>query len=174
MLRAFRLQCCVFVAFTLLALTGCSKPAPPAAPVTPATLIGAWRGDVQFSSGAFVTTKDLQFLYAFNAGGTMTESSNYDGVPPVPPAYGEWREIAANTFEARYTFFTTQPPADVKTVLTGGGWLPAGSGVLTEKIQLAADGRSFDSTIKLELFDKSGKPVDGSGDAKAHAVRAGF
>ncbi len=170
-MRTFRISLCLIGLSTLLAFAGCSGPAPAAAP---AALIGAWRGDVQFSNGALASIKDLRFLYVFNAGGTMTESSNYDGVPPVPPAYGEWRETEANTFEARYTFFTTQPPANVKAVLTGGGWLPAGSGVLSEKIQLSADGRSFDSTIKLELFDKSGKSVDGSGDAKAHAVRAGF
>ena len=171
MTRASRIPSCAFSLFTSLALFGCAKPAPPAAP---AALIGPWRGEVQFSDGAFATTKDLQFLYVFNAGGTMTESSNYDGVPPVAPAYGAWRETGANTFEATYTFFTTQPPADVKTLLGGGGWMPAGHGVLSEHIQLAADGRSFDSTIKLELFDKSGKAVEGSGTAKAHAVRAGF
>ena len=35
--------------------------------------------------------KDLEFMYVFNVGGTMTASSNYDGAPPVPPAYGVWR-----------------------------------------------------------------------------------
>ena len=42
-----------------------------------ANLAGAWRGKVQFTSGAFAEIKDLEFMYAFNAGGTMTESSNY-------------------------------------------------------------------------------------------------
>ena len=52
--------------------------------------------------------------------------------------------------------------------------MPAGHGVLSEHIRLAADGRSFDSTIQLALFDKSGKAVEGGGTAKAHAIRAGF
>lgn len=156
----------------LLAFTGCAKPAPPAA--TAPALIGAWRASVQFDGGSFATVKDLEFLYAFNGGGTMTESSNYDGVPPVPPAYGEWRAMGADRFEAKYTFFTTRPPADAKSLATGGGWMPAGFGVLTERIQLAAGGRSYDSTIHLELFDAAGKPVDGGGEATAHARRIGF
>ena len=48
-------------------------------------LVGAWRSNLQFSEGTFAALKDLEFLYVFNAGGTMTESSNYDGAPPVPP-----------------------------------------------------------------------------------------
>src|SRR4051812_3339242 len=54
-------------------------------------LEGAWRSRVQFSSGDFAPVKDLEFLYVFNRGGTMTESSNYDSLPPSPPAYGVWR-----------------------------------------------------------------------------------
>jgi len=50
-------------------------------------LVGAWQGKIQFTTGAFADTKDLEFMYAFNAGGTMAESSNYDAAPPVPPAY---------------------------------------------------------------------------------------
>ena len=56
-------------------------------------LFGAWRGSVQFTTGAFAEVKDLDFMYLFNAGGTMLESSNYDGAPPVPPAYGVWRKV---------------------------------------------------------------------------------
>ena len=170
-MRANGLLLCLLGIPTLLALAGCSKTAPPAAP---SALIGAWRASVQFDSGSFATIKDLQFLYVFNAGGTMTESSNYDGVPPVPPAYGEWRAIAPDVFEAKYTFFTTQPPVDVKAIPAGGGWMPSGHGVLTERIQLAAGGRAYDSTLKLELFDRAGLPAPGGGEAKAHAARAGF
>ena len=49
--------------------------------------------------------------------------------------------------------------------------MPAGHGVLTENITLAADGQSFDSTIALELFDPAGKPAAGGGEAKTHGVR---
>jgi hypothetical protein len=49
-------------------------------------LAGEWRAQLQFSSGAFAPIKDLEFMYSFNQGGTMTESSNYDASPPVPPA----------------------------------------------------------------------------------------
>ena len=55
-------------------------------------IVGAWKGKVQFKSGAFAEVKDLEFMYVFNAGGTMIESSNYDGTPPVPSAYGIWKK----------------------------------------------------------------------------------
>jgi len=144
--------------FALFLAAGCRTNAP--------DLVGAWRAQVQFSDGAFAEVRDLEFLYVFNSGGTLVESSNYDSAPPVPPAYGEWRQTGPGRFEARYTFFTTQAAAD------GGGWTPAGSGVLVEQIALAADGRSYESSLKLELFDAAGKPIAGGGAAKARARRA--
>ncbi len=162
---------CVCVALLVLSAAGCGGASRTNAP--PA-LVGAWRSHVQFRGGSFAAIKDLEFLYVFNAGGTLTESSNYDQVPPVPPAYGEWRQTGDRQFEAKYTFFTTNAPTDAKALTTGGGWMPAGSGVLTERITLGADGRSFDSTIGLELFDKSGEPVSGGGQATGHATRAGL
>jgi len=56
-----------------------------------------YRALTRFGSGALVDVKDLEFVYAFDAGGAMTESSNYDGAPPVPPAYGIWRKGAPVT-----------------------------------------------------------------------------
>lgn len=170
-MNLLRERCRGIVALAVVATVGCAPAPQPAA--SPA-LIGAWRSSVQFSSGAFASVKDLEFLYVFNAGGTMTESSNYDGAPPVPPAYGEWRETGEGRFEAKYTFFTTSPPTDLKVLGTGGGWLPSGSGVLTERITLAPDGRSYDAQMTLELFDTAGKPVEGGGEATVHARRVGF
>src|SRR5882724_2403555 len=72
------------------------------------SLVGAWRGKIQFKTGAFSTIKDLEFMYVFNAGGTMTESSNYDASPPVPPAYGVWRAVGPGQFEAKYAFYQTR------------------------------------------------------------------
>jgi len=161
----------VAVALALVTIAGCARTPAPGAP---RTLTGAWRADVQFESGAFQPVKDLSFLYVFNDGGTMTESSNYDGLPPVPPAYGEWRATGGGGYEAKYSFFTTKPPADVASIPTGGGWMPAGHGVLTESIRLAPDGRTYDSTIEMVLYDSAGKPAAGGGRALAHAVRAGF
>jgi len=157
-----------------LAIVGCAdRPAPPAAPAPPA-LIGAWRASIQFQSGAFAPIHDLEFLYVFNAGGTMTESSNYDGAPPVPPAYGIWREIGAGRFEARYEFYATKPPAAFDELKHGAGWLPAGRGVLTEQIQLSADGKAFTSAIRYKAFDTSGKPAEGGGSATGRGVKAAF
>lgn len=138
------------------------------------TLNGAWESRLQFSSGAFSTIKDLKFLYVFNAGGTMTESSNYDGAPPVPPAYGVWRQIGANEFEAKYVFYITKPPAAFQEITGGGGWLSTGRGVFTERISTATDGVSFSSTITYEAFDMAGKPVTGGGQATAHGSRISF
>ncbi len=76
----------------------------------PAGFVGEWRAQLQFTSGAFASIKDLEFMYSFNQGGTMTESSNYDASPPVPPAYGIWRKTGNNTYEAKYEFYVTKPP----------------------------------------------------------------
>jgi predicted small lipoprotein YifL len=135
------------------------------------SLVGAWRSRVQFADGAYAGIKDLEFLYVYNAGGTMTESSNYDGAPPVPPAYGAWRQTAPRRFESRYEFFVTKAPAAFDEVAKGGGWMPNGRGTLTESIELAADGGSFESTMVFELFDASGKPVEGGGRATGQGVR---
>jgi hypothetical protein len=152
-------------------LAGCT-PAP--GPASGPSLVGAWKSQVQFTGGALASVKDLAFLYVFNAGGTMTESSNYDASPPVPPAYGEWRSTAAGRFQAKYTFFTSNPPTDSRAFASGAGWPPGGSGILTERVTLAADGRTYDSVITLELFDPAGKPVAGGGEGTAHGTRAGF
>ena len=65
-------------------------------------------------------------------------------------------------------FFMTAPSG------SGGGWLPSGRGVLTERITLSADGRTFTSTIRCKLFGLHGEPVEGSGEAKGRAERIGF
>lgn len=56
------------------------------------SLVCAWRSQIRFSSGALAEIKDLEFMYAFNVGGTLTESSNYGGAPPVPPASRVWKK----------------------------------------------------------------------------------
>ena len=136
-------------------------------------LAGAWRSSVQFETGAFASIKNLEFMYAFNAGGTLTESSNYDGAPPVPPAYGVWRVVGPNEFEAKYEYFSTAPSARDE-FLKGAGWLPSGRGIFTESIKLSPDGQSFESTIRYQALDERGEPVQGGGDARGKATRIGF
>mgnify|MGYP001185016428 CR=1 FL=1 len=63
-------------------------------------IVGAWKGKVQFKTGAFAAIKNWEFMWVFNEGGTMTESSNYDGVPPTPPAYGIWKKTGEKQYEA--------------------------------------------------------------------------
>ncbi len=162
----------LLAASLLLLLSACGASAPPTPEADP--LVGAWQSQISFKDGALATVQGLEFLYVFNAGGTLTESSNYDGAPPVPPAYGAWRRTAPGRYEARYMFFNTQPPADWKAVAGGGGWNPAGRGELRELIELAADGQSFTSTLSLALFDLAGHPVDGGGQASGHGTRNGF
>jgi hypothetical protein len=164
---------------------GCSQ-APPAGSSAPGSgtpgsaapagldLTGAWEAQITFHDGAFAAIHDLRFLYAFNAGGTMTESSNYDAVPPVPPAYGIWRAAGGGSYEASYTFYTTRPPASLDEIARGGGWPPAGHGVLTEHISLSDDGQSFTSELVLVLYDQDGRQIEGGGTASGRASRMRF
>jgi len=138
------------------------------------SLVGAWRGKVRFKSGSFAAVKDLEFMYVFNAGGTLTESSNYDASPPVPPAYGVWRKIGPRQFEAKYEFYWTKAPAGFDDIAKGGGWSPGGHGVLVERITLSKDGKSFQSTLKYDAFDQAGKPTESGSEAETQAVRMGF
>lgn len=151
---------------------GCATSNPAAESAEP--LVGAWRSRIQFSSGDFASVKDLEFLCVFNRGGTMTESSNYDSAPPVPPAYGAWRSTGPRRFEATYVFYTTKPPESLDQISKGGGWSPAGRGQLTERIELAPDNRAYTSVLSLQLFDQSGKPIAGGGEASGRAERIGF
>jgi hypothetical protein len=134
-------------------------------------LVGAWKSRVEFQSGSLGSIKDLEFMYAFNAGGTMTESSNYDAAPPVPPAYGVWSPMGSNLYEARYEFYVTRQPTPDEAAAASSGWLPAGYGVLNEIITLSEDGTSFTSAIRYELFDQGDKPVAGGGSGTGHGVR---
>jgi hypothetical protein len=137
-------------------------------------LIGAWQGKVQFKTGAFAAVTDLEFMYVFNAGGTMTESSNYDASPPVPPAYGVWRKTGARQFEAKYAYYWTKAPSNLDEITKGGGWSPGGHGVLTQTITLAEDGNSFASEIRYESFDQQGKLTEPSSAATAKGERIKF
>jgi len=137
-------------------------------------LAGAWQGKVQFTTGAFADTKDLEFMYAFNPGGSMTESSNYDAAPPVPPAYGVWKKVGARNYEAKYHFYQSKAVSSADELVKGGGWAPDGYGTLLQKITLSADGNSFESRITLELFNKDGKAMPGGGEATASGKRIRF
>jgi hypothetical protein len=164
-------------AVVILAMTApsCSRPvveggAQPAA----SQLVGAWRSQVQFKGGPFASATDLEFMYVFNSGGTMTESSNYDGAPPVPPAYGVWRAVGPGEFEAHYEYYATRPPAGLADLTGGGGWLPSGRGVIVERIRMSAAGDSFTSTIRYEALDPAGRLAPGGGEAEGRAGRIGF
>jgi len=152
-----------------LLAAGCA----PQQPVEQPPLVGAWRCSIQFETGAFAAIKDLEFMYVFNAGGSLTESSNYDAAPPVPPAYGVWRQVGPDTFEAKYEYYATSPsPPDA--FKTGGGWLPSGRGVFTERITLSADGQAFTSSMEYEALGGKGEPVAGGGQATGRGVRIRF
>ena len=86
-------------------------------------LVGQWRARLDFQDGDFAAVDDLEFMYVFNAGGTLTESSNYDAAPPVPPAYGIWRRTGPDRFEAKYEFYPTSAPGGSSEITSGGGWL---------------------------------------------------
>src|SRR6478672_6113821 len=158
-----------------LGVHGRSQPMPLAASDMAALdLMGEWRAQLQFSSGAFASVKDLEFMYVFSQGGTMTESSNYDASPPVPPAYGIWRKVGDREFEAKYEFYVTKPPATIQEISKGGGWGPGGRGVFLERISVSEDGKSFTSKIEYHQFDTAGKPVPGDGKATGRGLKLTF
>jgi len=160
----------VFTIFLLFSLfIACSK-----ASNHKDNIVGAWKGKVQFKTGAFSEIKNWEFMWVFNSGGTMTESSNYDGVPPTPPAYGIWKKTGEKQYEARYEFYLTHIPAAYEDVVKDGGFSPVGYGVLYEKIILSADGKSYSSSIKLDLFDQAGKQTAFKDEATAEAKRMEF
>jgi hypothetical protein len=103
----------------------------------------------------------------------MTESSNYDAAPPGPPAYGVWRKTGPRQFEAKYMFYATKPP-DAPESLAKVGWLPSGHGVLTERITLSDDGKTFKSGMTYAAFDSDGKEAEGAGVGIGTGTRIGF
>jgi hypothetical protein len=138
-------------------------------------LVGAWRSKIVFRSGPLAEMKDLEFLYAYNAGGTMTESSNYDeAANSSPPAYGVWKQIDPRTFETKYVFYTTKAPGPGDGAPNNSDWWPAGHGVLTETITLSSDGQMYASTIKLATYDRTGAPIAGGGEGTGTGTRIVF
>ena len=158
----------------LLSLSSCTERAAPSPTAPQDALVGAWKSQVRFAGGALAEMKDLEFMYVFNAGGTLTESSNYDGAPPVPPAYGVWRNVGPRQFEARYEFYVTKNPGSFDEIAKGGGWNPNGHGLLLEKLTLSEDGQSFTSTIEFTAFDPAGKPAEGGGKGTGSGTRMRF
>jgi hypothetical protein len=136
-------------------------------------LIGAWKGTVQFNTGVFKDIQDLEFMRVFNSGGTMTESSNYDGAPPVPPAYGIWRKTGDLQYEAKYEFYTTYFPDSFHEMADASGFSPAGHGLIYETITLSGDGKVFSSKITLTLYDDAGMKIS-SDAADASAKKMTF
>jgi hypothetical protein len=137
-------------------------------------LVGAWKGKVQFKTGAYSEIKDFEFMWVYNSGGTMTESSNYDGVPPTPPAYGIWKKTEDKQYETHYEFYWNNVPASYEELAKTGGFPNAGYGVLSENIILSDDGKSYSSTIKFNLFDKSGKQTVFNEEGTAETKRMEF
>jgi hypothetical protein len=164
----------IVVAATAMSVDGCSdavSSAPPPQSTALAPLVGAWRTKVQFSAGAQSDVHDLEFMYSFNAGGTLTQSSNYDGTPPVPPGYGLWRQTGPRTFELRYAFY-----APAKFVKSGrsAAWVPSGRGLYRETLEVSADAKSYHSRIVYDLVDPNGTPVPGGGEGEASGSRTTF
>ena len=157
-------------------IAGCRHGSPSqAASIGSAPLVGAWRSRIAFQSGPLADMKDLEFLYAYNAGGTMTESSNYDeAANSSPPAYGVWKEVAPRTFETKYLFYTTMAPDPDDAPGRSGDWWPAGHGEIRETIALAEDGQTYTSTITLVTFDRAGKPIAGDGAGTGAGARIVF
>ncbi len=160
----------------LLSIDGCrNAPSSQAGVSERGDLVGAWRSKITFQSGSLAEMKNLEFLYSYNAGGTMTESSNYDeAANSSPPAYGVWKRIDPQTFETKYVFYTTKAQSPVGGAPNSSDWWPAGHGVLTETITLSQDGQTYVSTIKLTTFDTVGAPIPGGGEGTGAGTRIVF
>jgi hypothetical protein len=68
----------------------------------------------------------------------------------------------------------SRPPQAFEDIARGGGWSPAGFGVIVEKIALAADGRAYTSTLRVDIFDQAGKLVEGGSEAFGRGSRMEF
>ena len=69
----------VVLTFSILLLVpGCGDPPSPSKDESAErdNLVGVWRSQIRFNNGAPTDMKDLEFMYVFNLGGTMSESSN--------------------------------------------------------------------------------------------------
>jgi hypothetical protein len=131
------------------------------------SLEGGWRAQVTIESGPLIGLQ--QFLLVYSAGGGMVESSNFDEVPPVPPAYGSWAATGDGNFRSTYVFFTTE---QIDSCNPGAGWAFSGSGKLREAITVATTGNDYTSRLSYELFDTSDKLLPGqSGEGHSVACR---
>ncbi|MFN8547125.1 MAG: hypothetical protein U0527_03925 [Candidatus Eisenbacteria bacterium] len=148
----------------IVAVSGCT---PSAMSGSNDDLAGAWRSSVHFDSGDFAGLSDLEFLYAFNSGGTMTESSNYDAVPPVAPAYGVEARRPGRIRRA-IRVLRDQGADEGRGFVAGAGWNPIGRGRFDEHIQVSADGSSFDSTFRYSPLNPDGSPAGILVIGKAH------
>jgi hypothetical protein len=119
-------------------------------------LEGAWRVNITVETGPFAGLQ--QFLVTYSAGGGMVESSNFDAMPPVPPAYGSWVATAESTFRSTYVFFTTE---QVDRLDPGAGWGFSGSGKFRESITVGPNGDDYTSRLSYQLFDTADKALPG-------------
>jgi hypothetical protein len=165
----------LLVSLVLITTTCTNRPSAPPAAADPPMLVGAWRSKIVFRSGPLAEMKDLEFLYAYNAGGTMTESSNYDeAANSSPPAYGVWKQTGPRTFETKYVFYTTKAPGAGDGAPHNSDWWPAGHGVLTETITMSEDGQTYASTVRLMTYDRTGTPDAAGGEGHGSGTRIVF
>ena len=164
----------LLVAATTLCTGGCSRafPSSGSESTEPPVLVGAWRTKVQFKGGILSDLHDLEFMYAFNVGGTLTQSSNYDGTPPVPPGYGVWRQTGPRRFELKYAFYA--PARFVKAGRRRAAWVPGGRGLYSETLEISPDAKSYTSHIMYELVNPAGAPIPGGGEGEAVGARTSF
>jgi hypothetical protein len=117
-------------------------------------LEGSWRVEVTIATGPFVGVQ--QFLVMYSAGGGMVESSNFDEMPPVPPAYGSWEATGESTFRSTYVFFTTE---SVDGQNPGAGWAHSGSGKFQESITVGPNRLDYTSRLSYQLYDVADQPL---------------
>lgn len=168
----------MLIASLSLMISACNSPAISRANDDAArqpALVGAWRSKIAFKTGPLAGMKGLEFLHSYNAGGTMTESSNFDeAANSSPPAYGIWKQTGPRQYQTKYIYYTTRAPGAGEAPYKSDWW-PAGHGVLTETITLSADGQSYASTIKLGTYDTADAVIaNGGAEGNGTATRIVF
>jgi len=116
------------------------------------TLAGVWLGELTILSACGSTGVLAQFpgLITYTSDGKVIETpasiAGFPGTVRTSPGLGSWQHEGGRQFSNVFRFF----------VITVPGGLPAGSGRITQAIQLSQDGNSYAVTGTADFFDTSG------------------
>ncbi len=122
---------------------------------------GLWNSQVTITdcqTGA--VTRQFRAMNLFIRGGTLTDT---DVQPPTAhgPAFGTWQSSKAAQYTSMFQLFRYNPDGSF-----------AGANKVTRTITLSGDGKSFSSTIAVDVEDPTGATLS-SACGTENATRAG-